>query len=412
MSERISELPSATVLNGTDLIPVVQDGTTKRATINLITAPNLSYSFIVTGTELGLPTSRVLTAGNGITIQDSGAGSTVTVLLQPNPNLTGTAALGLPSGNTSQRPAGSFGQIRANNETIGLEFYDGAGWSALATGVVYVSSVGLSLPSEFTVSGSPVTSAGTLSSTWASATQNYVFAAPSGSSGTPSFRALVAGDIPSLPYLGTTLTSANILVGDGSNAATAVALSGDATLANTGAMTLATVNANVGSFGSASSVATFTADGKGRLTAAGSIAIAVAWSAITSGTPTTVSGYGITDAPTLSGAFSCVFTVTAGTALTLPISGTLATQSYVTGLGYITGNQGITLSGDVSGTGTTAITTEIGANKVTTGMLAQAAGSTILGNSSTSTANVAALTDAQAATVLARYLELAPRWYS
>lgn len=40
------------------------------------------------------------------------------------------------------------------------------------------------------------------------------------------------------------------------------------------------------------------------------------------------------------------------------------------GAGYITGNQTITLSGDISGSGTTAITTAIGAGKVTNTMLA------------------------------------------
>lgn len=49
---------------------------------------------------------------------------------------------------------------------------------------------------------------------------------------------------------------------------------------------------------------------------------------------------------------------------------TQACSTYVAGLGYITGNQSITLSGDVSGTGTTAITTTIGAGKVTNTMLA------------------------------------------
>lgn len=49
---------------------------------------------------------------------------------------------------------------------------------------------------------------------------------------------------------------------------------------------------------------------------------------------------------------------------------TQACSTYVVGLGYITGNQSITLSGDVSGTGTTAITTTIGAGKVTNAMLA------------------------------------------
>lgn len=39
-----------------------------------------------------------------------------------------------------------------------------------------------------------------------------------------------------------------------------------------------------------------------------------------------------------------------------------AVQTYVTGLGYITGNQTITLSGDVTGSGTTAITTAIKSN--------------------------------------------------
>ena len=61
-----------------------------------------------------------------------------------------------------------------------------------------VTSVGLSLPSIFTVSGSPVTSTGTLTATLASQTANHIFAAPNGSAGAPAFRALVAADIPSL----------------------------------------------------------------------------------------------------------------------------------------------------------------------------------------------------------------------
>lgn len=56
----------------------------------------------------------------------------------------------------------------------------------------------------------------------------------------------------------------------------------------------------------------------------------------------------------------------------------------------LTANQTITLSGDVSGSGSTAITTTIGSNKVTVGMLAQAAANTVLGNPTGSTANVQA----------------------
>jgi hypothetical protein len=61
-----------------------------------------------------------------------------------------------------------------------------------------VTSVGLSLPAEFTVSGSPVTGAGTLTGVWANESANVVLAGPSsGGAATPGFRALVAADLPS-----------------------------------------------------------------------------------------------------------------------------------------------------------------------------------------------------------------------
>jgi hypothetical protein len=61
-----------------------------------------------------------------------------------------------------------------------------------------VTSVGLSLPSIFNVSGSPVTASGSLTATLASQTQNQFLGAPDGSNGTPTFRALTTNDIPSL----------------------------------------------------------------------------------------------------------------------------------------------------------------------------------------------------------------------
>lgn len=61
-----------------------------------------------------------------------------------------------------------------------------------------VTSVGLSMPAQFSVTNSPVTTNGTLTASWASQTGNYVLAAPNGSSGTPTFRAIVAADIPTL----------------------------------------------------------------------------------------------------------------------------------------------------------------------------------------------------------------------
>lgn len=66
--------------------------------------------------------------------------------------------------------------------------------------------------------------------------------------------------------------------------ATGASAAFDGTAAATIPLTLATVNANVGSFGSASSVATFTVNGKGLITTAGNTSIAIPTSAVTSGT--------------------------------------------------------------------------------------------------------------------------------
>lgn len=60
-----------------------------------------------------------------------------------------------------------------------------------------VTSVALSLPSQFAVTGSPVTSSGTLSGTWNTQAANTVLAGPaSGVDAAPTFRSLVAADIP------------------------------------------------------------------------------------------------------------------------------------------------------------------------------------------------------------------------
>jgi hypothetical protein len=69
---------------------------------------------------------------------------------------------------------------------------------AVATSGGTVTSVALSLPSIFSVTGSPVTTSGTLGATFASQTARTVFAAPVAANGTPSFRLLDPLDIPSL----------------------------------------------------------------------------------------------------------------------------------------------------------------------------------------------------------------------
>jgi hypothetical protein len=89
----------------------------------------------------------------------------------------------------------------------------------------------------FSVSGSPVTGSGTLTATLASQTANTVLAAPNGTAGAPTFRALVAADIPTLNQ-STTGTAANV------TGTVAVANGG------TGATTAANARTNLAAAGS------------------------------------------------------------------------------------------------------------------------------------------------------------------
>lgn len=75
----------------------------------------------------------------------------------------------------------------------------------------YVTSVALSMPSIFSVSGSPVTSSGTLTASLNTQSANTVFAGPTtGSAATPTFRALVSADVPDLSGLYATIELNNL----------------------------------------------------------------------------------------------------------------------------------------------------------------------------------------------------------
>ena len=88
----------------------------------------------------------------------------------------------------------AFQPILFSGFTIGGTSGGGGGGS--------VTSVGLTAPSIFTVSNSPVVTSGSLTFSLNVQSGNVVFASPAnGSSGTPTFRSLVSADIPiiSLP---------------------------------------------------------------------------------------------------------------------------------------------------------------------------------------------------------------------
>ncbi len=155
------------------------------------------------------------------------------------PALSGT--LGISSGGTGQVTANLAlnallpSQAGANGKVLQS---DGANtsWQTGGGGSGTVTSVGLSLPNIFTVSGSPVTTSGTLTAVLASQSQNLFLSSPNGSSGTPSFRSIVSADVPTLNQNTTgsaaTLTTARTINGTSFDGSTNITLgSGSVTLA-------------------------------------------------------------------------------------------------------------------------------------------------------------------------------------
>ena len=99
------------------------------------------------------------------------------------PAAAGTTTFNLPNTN------GSVGQVLITDGS------GNASWAAAGSGTV--TSVGLSMPGIFSVSGSPVTGAGTLTATLANQSANQVWAGPStGAAAAPAFRSLVGADLP------------------------------------------------------------------------------------------------------------------------------------------------------------------------------------------------------------------------
>ena len=142
------------------------------------------------GDSSGTATSIAAIGGDGAFVSLSGT-QTITGTKTLSGAVTFSSTVALGSSATATTAAGS-----SNDTTVATTAFVTSKTSSFGSGSV--TSVALSLPNIFTTSGSPVTTTGTLTATLASQTANFVFIAPNGSAGAPTFRSLVAVDIPTL----------------------------------------------------------------------------------------------------------------------------------------------------------------------------------------------------------------------
>ena len=135
----------------------------------------------------------------------------------------------------------------------------------------------------------------------------------------------------------------------------------------TDTLTLANTTVVAGSYGSGAQTLTLSVDGKGRLTSVTSVTATPAFSSIT-GRPTTLAGYGITDAQPADPDLSAVASLT-GTGLARRTGeGTWELDAST----YLTGNQAITLTGDATGSGATNISVTLATVNDNTGSFGSA----------------------------------------
>ena len=181
-------------------------GTTQGTATTLNTDYNV-VSTVASGSGVVLPTAAS-PFGRAVTVVNRGANA---LLVYP---ATGAAIDGAATNAAISVPVNSEIQFVSSSATqwytIDRVVVAGTGSSVTyGNGIVTIANTGVtsvalsdgSTTPIYTISGSPVTTTGTLTFSLSSQTANYAFLAPNGSSGQPSFRALAYADLPLKLYV-------------------------------------------------------------------------------------------------------------------------------------------------------------------------------------------------------------------
>jgi len=172
--------------------------------------------------------------------------------------------------------AGALSGVTGYAQTAGNFSISGTGSFATGTGAIALNgNTTLDKGKTLTLSGG--TSGAVSFAVPATVPTSYTLTLPSAQGGNGQIlQNDGAGKLSWVSGLTNGLTSGNIFVGNSSDVATPMPMTGDATISNTGVLTLKTISGVAGSYGSATSIPSFTVDGNGRVTVASNVAATIA----------------------------------------------------------------------------------------------------------------------------------------